>query len=188
MAPPDGELANSTAQNHVSKSNRDGKTKKNQTDPNLKRQLLLGLNNPPYRGRTTNLAAPVSGTECHLPLTIYTPYSAHSKETPLQKKYNRFIPRPIKKTQPMPHLLPSIISRPTIQIRNTQQYPINISHSTGQQTNLKMIQNHKTDNSNNKKLAAVSNNTSPSKQAGSEGEIMTPYTSNTRFNIGREKS
>ena len=76
----------------------------------------------------------------------------------------------------MPHLLPSIIKRPTIQIRNTQQYPINISHPTRQQTNLKMmIQNNKTDNSNNNKPAAVSNNTSPSKQAGSEGEIMKSY-------------
>ena len=69
----------------------------------------------------------------------------------------------------MPHLLPSIISRPTIQIRNTQQCLMNISHPTGQQTNLKMtIQNNKTDiyNNNNNKPAAVSNNTSPSKQAG----------------------
>ncbi len=89
----------------------------------------------------------------------------------------------------MPHLLPSIISRPTIQIRKTQQYPINISHPTGQQNNLTMmIQNNKTDNSNDKKPAAVSNNTSPSKQAGSEGEIMKSHTSNTRLNIGRDKS
>ena len=94
------------------------------------------------------------------------------------EKYNRLIPRPIKKTQPMPHLLPSIISRPTIQIRNTQQYPININHPTGQQTNLKiMTKNNKTDTyDNNNKPAAVSNNTSPSKQAGSKGEIKKiPY-------------
>ena len=90
----------------------------------------------------------------------------------------------------MPHLLPSIILRPTIQIRNTQQYLINISHPTGQLNNLKITtQNNKTDTyDSNNKPAVVSNNTNPSKQAGSEGEIMTPYTSNTRFNIGREKS
>ena len=91
----------------------------------------------------------------------------------------------------MPHLLPSKIFRPTIQIRNTQQCLMNISHPTGQQTNLKMtIQNNKTDiyNNNNNKPAAVSNNTSPSKQASSEGEIMKSHTSNTRFNIGRKKS
>ena len=51
-----------------------------------------------------------------------------------------------------------------------------------------MIQNNKTDTyDNNNKLAAVSNNTSPSKQAGSEGEIIKSHTSNTRFNIEREK-
>ena len=39
-----------------------------------------------------------------------------------------------------------------------------------------MIQNNKTDNSNDNKPAAVSNNTSPSKQAGSKGEIKKiPY-------------
>ena len=52
-----------------------------------------------------------------------------------------------------------------------------------------MTKNNKTDTyDNNNKPAVVSNNTNPSKQAGSGGEIMTPYTSNTRFNIGREKS
>ena len=78
----------------------------------------------------------------------------------------------------MPHLLPSIISRPTIQIRNTQQYPINISHPTGQLNNLKITtQNNKTDTyDNNNKPAVVSNNTNPSKQAGSKGEIKKiPY-------------
>ena len=96
----------------------------------------------------------------------------------------------MKKTQPMPHLLPSIILRPTIQIRNTQQYLINISHPTGQLNNLKITtQNNKTDTyDNNNEPAAVSNNTSPSKQASSEGEIMKSHTSNTRLNIGRDKS
>ena len=71
-----------------------------------------------------------------------------------------------------------------------QQYPININHPTGQQTNLKiMTKNNKTDTyDNNNKPAAVSNNTSPSKQAGSKGEIMKSHTSNTRLNIGRDKS
>ena len=85
----------------------------------------------------------------------------------------------------MPHLLPSKIFRPTIQIRNTQQCLMNISHPTGQQTNLKMtIQNNKTDiyNNNNNKPAAVSNNTSPSKQAGSEGEIIFEMHSHTSQN------
>ena len=80
MAPPDGELAHSTAQNSVGIYNRDGKTENNQTDPNPKRQPLLGLNNPPYRGRTTNLVAPVSGTEYRLPLTILSQYLVHSRE------------------------------------------------------------------------------------------------------------
>ena len=50
VAPPDGELAHPTAQNHVGISNRDRKTRNNQTDPNPNRQLLLGLNNPPHGG------------------------------------------------------------------------------------------------------------------------------------------
>ena len=63
---------------------------------------------------------------------------------------------------------------------------MNISHPTGQQTNLKMtIQNNKTDiyNNNNNKPAAVSNNTSPfKKKAGSEGEIILEMYSHTSQN------
>ena len=190
MAPPDGELANSTAQNHVSKSNRDGKTKKKSNrsqseetaTPRFKQPAVPGAYHQSGRARFWHGVPPSSDN-------LHTILSPKQRKAP-PEKYNRLIPRPIKKTQPMPHLLPSIILRPTIQIRNTQQYLINISHPTGQLNNLKITtQNNKTDTyDNNNKPAVVSNNTNPSKQAGSEGEIMTPYTSNTRFNIGREKS
>ena len=107
------------------------KTRNNQTDPNPNEQLLLGSINPPYRGRTTNLAAPVYGSESRLPLTI----QSIAKKVPFRKTTDSYQGQPRNSTHAPP---PPLNNKTNNGNNGDSSINKNLANPTGQQTNLKM--------------------------------------------------